>query len=222
MHLHIVTGRIDGVQYVNSNDKNKNGDFELRFDGKYGSEILKYVKKFWQNKIKEDKNLSDYTLKKILIEWCDENLTNNRSYGSKNTYNNKSYGKLVYKDGTACSASHAFSEVYKLNDGTYEVFTDINVANFTGDAIGTNETINKKCENIMEVMDHLYEFSFHDLNSVGLLLKFLINNYSLKLDEKMIKNKIPILSKCDQNDKELIKAIHSEMSQWKKFCWNKK
>ena len=123
MHLHIVTGRIDGIQYVDSDNKNNNNDFKLRFDGKYGSEILEYVKKFWENKMrenneKEEKKFSNYTLEKILIEWCDENLTNNRSYGSNNTeeFNHNSDGELVYRDGTACSASSAFSYVYKLKD----------------------------------------------------------------------------------------------------------
>ena len=170
----------------------------------------------------------------ILVEWCDENLTHNRAYGSDfkieldedmKTLIESMDGKLLYKDGTSCSVSHAFSNIYQLKDMTYIVYTDVSHARFTGDCTGKKNIIHEKCENISEVIDHLIEFSYHDPNSVGDLLFNLIHNYELKLDDNMTRNYnlhiVPILSKCNQIDIELIKAIKSSMYIWKEYIWNK-
>ena len=225
MHLHIISGNVSAIQYVNSNNLNDDNDFTFRFDGIDGDQIYEYVKNFWNKYQKEkfNEDLSKYTLEKVLIEWCDENLTNNRAYGSsthKFKLDENIHGKLIYQDGTGCSASHAFSCIYKLYDETYVVLTDCSISNFHGDAHGTNTLIKKNCKNIMEVLDHLVEFSFHDANSTGDLLKNIIHNYQLKLDKDMVKNKIPILSKCNQDDINLIKAIKSHMNNWRMDYWN--
>ena len=175
-----------------------------------------------------------YDLNTILVEWCDENLTHNRAYGSDFNIEldedmkkliESMDGKLMYKDGTACSASHAISNIYQLKDETYIVYTDVSQARFTGDDIGNKNIIHEKCENISKVIDHLMEFSFHDPNSVGDLLFKLIHNYQLKLDDNMTINYnrriVPILSKCNPKDIELIKAIKSSMYIWKEYRWNK-
>lgn len=111
--------------------------------------------------------------------WCDEFLTNNRSYRGCIPDNEPicsidlqtRQGELVYQDGTACSASHAFADVYLLTDDktgekSYDVYMEYGGASFTGDSY---EPQGEKVhfDNIVEVTDYLYNFCGHDPNSTG-------------------------------------------------------
>jgi hypothetical protein len=98
-----------------------------------------------------------HDLNSILTQWCDENLTSDRTWGSQTVKLDKinetliknMNGKLLYFDGTACSASHAISNIYQLCDNTFIVCTDLS---------GT--LLSHKCKNIIYVIDHLLEFCF--------------------------------------------------------------
>lgn len=46
--------------------------------------------------------------------------------------------KLIYQDGTACSASHAFIDIYRNLDETYTVITDSGSADHMGNSYDSN------------------------------------------------------------------------------------
>ncbi|VBB17779.1 hypothetical protein YASMINEVIRUS_242 [Yasminevirus sp. GU-2018] len=75
---------------------------------------------------------------------------------------------LVYQDGTACSASYAFSDVYQKPDGTYKVVTDCGHAHFTGDNPGDHATNDEvDCKTLDEVLYELLRYCGHDPNTSG-------------------------------------------------------
>ena len=75
-------------------------------------------------------------------------------------------GRLVYQDETCCSASSALSDVYCMPDGSFEIRTDVGLAQCTGGSHDHKLVINK-CTNLLGVMDALVAFSFHDPNGIG-------------------------------------------------------
>ena len=228
MHLNIViSNKIDGIQYVDSDKENDNNDFKIRFDGINGSQIYDKIKNLWneKKKKKEIKEINE-NLENILVKWCNENLTNERAWGSKKEikFDREINGKLLYRDGTSCSASSALNAIFKKPDGTYVIGTEIGMSEYHGGkTIYKNEYSEHK--NIMEVIDYLTQYSFHDNNSVTELLFTLSKKYEIKLNEGCSKEfkgqKIPILSKCEQNNTSLIKAINNEMYCWKNYHWNR-
>jgi hypothetical protein len=101
-----------------------------------------------------------------LKAFFENNLKPGMAYG---TVKNKSFtphplnGILVYQDGTACSASYAFSDVFQIPDGTYIVKTDCGQAHFTGDSPGDHAVFyEKECKNLTEVLVELNDFCGHD------------------------------------------------------------
>lgn len=116
-------------------------------------------------------------------------------------------GKLVYQDGTACSASYAFHDIYLLENGTYTVYTKC------GCNDGKKDIKPYDCDNICQVIDFLLEFCFHDPNSVGDVFLYIINNHQLKVDDVAIHHSnglYPIFDKCHGN-RNLIEAIMDEI-----------
>lgn len=96
--------------------------------------------------------------------------TTNTKFSPPKGYN------LKYLDGTACSASHAFSDVY-YNDEIkrYLVVTDVGFATYTGQGSDHNAHLHKaECSNIIEVFDELLSYCGHDPNSAGELFYTLI------------------------------------------------
>lgn len=163
------------------------------------------------------------SLNKILKKWCDSNLKPGMCYGGSinpitlRVYeSNNREGKLVYQDGTACSASHAFHDVYLLDDGTYTVYVDCGQCTMMGGEQKRLEFEPDKFKDLAGVLDFLMEFCGHDPNSTGEFFSTIIYKYNIKLDDNMKTNigryDIPILSKCHDN-KSLINAINSELTK---------
>lgn len=119
-------------------------------------------------------------------------------------------GKLVYQDGTACSASYSFMDVYLLDDNTYTVYTDCGHARFTGDSRHSDGVIETSHNTLAEVLDYLFTYCGHDPNTTGEMLGRIVHNYRLDLDNDMTmkygKSRVPILAKCGDNP-GLIAAI---------------
>lgn len=142
-------------------------------------------------------------------------------------------GILTYHDWTSCSASGSLNDVYLLDDGTYDVYTDAGV---------NHETFNipvKHCKNLSEVLDFLNEFNYHDPNTTGKLMIGLVgeanyafqeekepngdcsllNNdpYNLFLDDKKIKSVSHhdkysvVLANCGDSDVHLLTAINRQL-----------
>lgn len=235
MYLHIaISNNIDGIQYVDSDNENDNNDFKLRFDGINGSQILEKVKIFWEEiqknqniqKKKGNNKLIEEGLENILIKWCNENLTNERAWGSKEEikFDREINEKLLYRDGTSCSASSALNAIFRKIDGTYVIGTEIGIPEYYSGKTNYKYEYSEH-KNIMEVIDYLIQYSFHDNNSVTELLFTLTKKYEIKLNEGCYRDfkgqKIPILSKCEQNNISLINAINNEMYCWKNYHWNR-
>lgn len=122
-------------------------------------------------------------LNDALKYWCDENLTEGKAYrggfevglpiaGSRKPREQQQRkGVLIYQDGTACSASHAFADVYVLGDGSYDVYMDASSGVEQGDSgIFGFVTEIKHCNNLVEVVDYLDNYCGHDPNSCGQLV----------------------------------------------------
>lgn len=159
-------------------------------------------------------------LESTLKKWCDGNLKPGMCYGGNkdgpitlDAYepNQTRHGELVYQDGTACSASYAFHDVYLLDDGSYEIYTDCGQARMTGGEHVKYDAEPEKCSNLAEVLDFLLCFCGHDPNSAGDMLEHIIHNYQLNLDNDVTRewkrgSRIPVLAKCGDNQ-DLIVAI---------------
>ena len=94
-------------------------------------------------------------------------------------------GHLVYQDGTACSGSFAFSDVYQTfgqdsrqtfgqdsrqNDNSfYVVQTIMGIADsYPGGDPGEHaRLVSYQCSNLIDVFNHLCAFAFDDPNSCG-------------------------------------------------------
>lgn len=165
--------------------------------------------------------------------WCDNNLALGMCYGSnanklpiagnlsrdkdKDQFSDRQ-GKLVYQDGTACSASHAFADVYQLENGDYEVYMDYGSARFMGDSSENKNGVEKtKYSRLSEVVDYLGNFSGHDPNSCGELIEYLcekIKHYDeeeskgLEIEHWFRNKKAPILAKSGDNTR-LIEDIRN-------------
>ena len=114
--------------------------------------------------------MSQVNLKKALIDWCNNNLKLGVTWPGhfnpglpctmqiNNEYKKnkiKRDGKLIYQDGTSCSAGHVYHDVYHLNDGTYQIYTDAGFAISTG---GDHENLDVPSTNhkdIIEMMMYL-------------------------------------------------------------------
>lgn len=124
--------------------------------------------------------------------WCDAHLADSRSYrgsipaGQPIACLSKRLeeqpprpGLLVYQDGTACSASHAFGDVYQLDDGSYTVYMDGGQAEFQGDSsVGRGDIEVTSFTTLAHVVDHLSNYSGHDSNSCGDLMHQLMRPLS--------------------------------------------
>lgn len=151
-------------------------------------------------------------------KWCDTNIAIGMCYGSNKSttpitgdQTKQRRGKLLYQDGTACSASYAFADVYELDNGEYEVYADCGYACFTGDNCHNEDGImTNKFQKLSEVVDYLADLSFHDPNSCGDLMYYLSdklaeNTIGLEMRDWFRKKKVPILSKSQ--DLKLIECI---------------
>jgi len=69
---------------------------------------------------------NELILTMALKTFFNNNLTLGKCYGSKGHAFTQYNGTLIYQDGTACSASCAFSDVFVKSDGTYVVQTNVN------------------------------------------------------------------------------------------------
>jgi len=154
--------------------------------------------------------------------WCDKNIGINMSYrgsiplgkpiscGLENP--NERLGKLIYQDGTACSASHAFADVYQLDTGDYKVYMDASGFSFC-DIV---ETLT--FEKLSYVVNYLAGFSGHDPNACGELMIYLMER--IKDDHIIVKEtqpwfgdqRVPKLSGCEDNN-ALIQAVLDYGSQ---------
>lgn len=84
--------------------------------------------------------------------------------------------ELIYQDGTACSASHAFSDIYKKKDGTYIVVTDTGAAEYQGHSYESSYQI-ENCETLFDVLLELLSFCGHDPNSSGDMFYHVFNKF---------------------------------------------
>jgi hypothetical protein len=75
--------------------------------------------------------------------------------------------ELKYMDGTCCSASHAFSDVFfNAKTGKYLVVTDTGHAEYTGHSYDSHYH-RVECDNILDVFNELLIYNGHDLNTTG-------------------------------------------------------
>lgn len=196
---HLVLGKCYGG--------NKDGPITMESNpNKDDKNYLEFVKQ-----IETGKSISDIKNMEIFNN-CPSDMINemNNSY-LKFKKTQERPGKLVYQDGTACSASYAFADIYLLDDGTYSVYSACGHAMFTGGGRDALDIKPQPCVNLAEVLDYLVCFCGHDPNTTGEMLLTIIPNYKLELNKdttKFLFNKIkiPILSKCG-NNKDLIGAI---------------
>jgi hypothetical protein len=130
--------------------------------------------------------------------YFDNNLKaeKNMSYMSKDTPHTEHPGEgyeLLYQDATACSASHALSDIFKHKYG-YLVRTDVGCASFTGEDPSTNSKYHDKmCNDLDDVLHHLLEFCFHDPNTTGEMVHDILYNVcriEIKIDSYSILKEI--------------------------------
>lgn len=72
---------------------------------------------------------------------------------------------LVYQDGTACSGSFAFSNVFLTSNGSYTVITRMS-------GCGERKIIKTECKTLTNVLDELANYNFGDSNSTGDMLTY--------------------------------------------------
>lgn len=90
-----------------------------------------------------------------LETWCSRYLTGSKTYLSWRDPI-PGDGELVYRDGTACSASHVVACVYIQPDGTYQLKLDTGQARFTGDSTRLGESCETiSCKTLVEVVQIL-------------------------------------------------------------------
>jgi hypothetical protein len=122
-------------------------------------------------------------LKNTLRNWCNENLTHGRAWPGlcngvvkPNTLPKDApdtregvlvyrEGALVYQDGTSCSAGHVYHDVYLLEDGTYEVYTDASQAHCTGANPESFDVPSSNCKDILELVTYLVKHDGWGRNS---------------------------------------------------------
>lgn len=150
--------------------------------------------------------------------WCDNNIAPGMCYGSvKGTRNRPIAGKvskvsfegrsgnLIYQDGTACSASYAFADVYQLENGEYEVYMESAQSRYMGNSpINESGIEHTKYTKLSEVVSYLSDYSGHDSNSCGELMEYLserIRDDTVKLETRkwFRKLRVPILEKSENS-----------------------
>jgi len=137
---------------------------------------------------KKQKTSYDSNIESALKVWCDNNLTNSRSYrgnigagspiaGIDNWYLIKDRpGILTYQDGTACSASHAFADIYKVVEGDvvyFDVYMDCGAASYQGEGSSLGYAQKHSFPSLVDVLDFLSSYCGHDPNSTGELLIYI-------------------------------------------------
>lgn len=139
--------------------------------------------------------------------WCDANLAFGKAYGSSPDgtpiacvsqpieSQPERTGKLVYQDGTDCSAGYMFNDVYVLDDGSYTIYSD--VGNTHNGAIRVEH-----CPTLSGVVDYLCDH--HITSCYGLFNFTLIPNKACWEGEEGIvtrlrhgKTTVPHLSMCN-------------------------
>jgi len=159
-----------------------------------------------------------------LKHWCDENLTDGKSYrgsipigepiASCRTQEEQDArkGVLTYQDGTACSASHAFADVYLLEDGSYDVYMDSDSGCSQGESgiYGPDVEVTHH-ENLAQVVHYLDGYSGHDPNNCGELINYLVDELPKNYWEGKIETRVGYTRKygeCQVPDLE--KTLESE------------
>lgn len=102
-----------------------------------------------------------------LKDWFDRCLAPGMAYNChrQRTEMKDENSKLVYQDGTACSWSCAFSDIFLLPDNTYIVQTLVDVKD------EYNDVEVRKCNGLIEVFNLLVSYNFAHLNSTGKLIR---------------------------------------------------
>src|SRR3990170_6898808 len=99
--------------------------------------------------------------------WCDRNIAPGMCYrgslvGTGPIVEHNGEGKLIYQDGTGCSASCAFSDVYQTESGEYNVYTMYDTGfiklDFDGYDVG-EQTVACKFNKLSEVVEYIADFS---------------------------------------------------------------
>lgn len=80
-------------------------------------------------------------------------------------------GKLVYQDGSSCSGGGVQHDIYRLDDHTFHVYTDI--TNY----LGETEPKPKALSTISKVLDYIYSFpNFDGSMTIGFFSYLVIEN----------------------------------------------
>lgn len=160
---------------------------------------------------------SNLTYDMAIATFFDNNLKPGMCYGS----NGEPFtdvlpnAKLVYQDGTACSASYAFSDVFQLPDSTFIVKTKVASANCTGGNMENDETIEKSCRDLSEVLIGLASYSGHDPNTAGdMLFALLGRDDTHKL---LRKNPSKIISLLKGNKEHLSSLVNRSFKYQNNF-----
>lgn len=143
------------------------------------------------------------SLEEVLTLFFQNNLSPGFCYGSKGEPFTTApvSGKLVYQDGTACSASFAFSDVYLMPNKQYIVKTETGCAQSQGDSIEETSVVETKCKNLIEVLLELRKYIGHDPNTTGDMLIDLLDN---KIARK-------------GKDEYIIELLKTKKQLWKKL-----
>lgn len=160
----------------------------------------------------------------LLKNWCDQTLRPGQCYGSDKTPFTRppEEGELVYQDGTACSASHAMSDVYELTDGTFLVCTDIGQARCMGGEFEM-DIVTTKCKTIVDVLDELLRFCGHDPNTTGDLLNALCKKLKIGVEKQASRGDVSMsdLLKRSETDIEFKKKFEETLECMSSLAYNK-
>ena len=107
----------------------------------------------------------------LLKTFADVNLVPGRRYPGVRKANCPAPEGFVlkYMDGTACSASHAFCDVfYNESTGKYLVVTDVGQVQSMGECSSEYAHLHhKECDTLCDVLNEVASYSFHDSNETG-------------------------------------------------------
>ena len=150
-------------------------------------------------------------------------------------YEIKRDGKLIYQDGTSCSAGYVYHDVYYLDDGTYQIYTSGGFVEGIGGPYENIDVPSTNHKDIIEMMIYLIKNDGFDANSTRTLIQFDIRNYLAKIagepdeiERSELENNILIngskvdLSKVTDNDENIINGLYAMKNRWMENHWNRK
>lgn len=135
-------------------------------------------------------------MEETIKKWCDSNIAVNMCARGKIPKDHpiaclsidkderddvlkKRKGELVYQESSYCDGSYSLADIYRLKDGTYNVYVDIGTAIFKekGRLDFDRKLIKNSFTHLCEVVDYIFE---HRIGNNGLIFE-LIRHINIKL-----------------------------------------